>query len=70
MDGSLLTHRTLKWTVGSFAVLLAAVALLAGAAALADSNHFRALFIRFVAGHIGRPIRIVERGANPIQGLI
>jgi uncharacterized protein involved in outer membrane biogenesis len=58
MDGSLLTHRALKWTVGSLAVLLAAVALLAGAAALADSNHFRALFIRFVAGHIGRPIRI------------
>jgi AsmA family protein len=59
MDGSLLTRRALKWTVGTLAVLLAVIVLLAAAAAaLADSNQFRAPFIRFIAARIGRPIRV------------
>jgi len=58
MDGSLQTRRALKWTVGTLALVLAVVALLAAAAALAQSNHFRALLIRFVAARIGRPLHI------------
>src|ERR1700688_4444717 len=58
MDDSSVNRTALKWTIRAVAVLLAAMAVLVAAAALVDTNHFRAPLARFIAARTGRDIRI------------
>jgi len=54
-------RQALKWAAGLMALLMMLIALLAGAAALVDANHFRGPLIRLIAAGAGRPIQVQGR---------
>ena len=54
----MIKRKVLKWSLGTLAVLIVAVAALIATAALMDANHLRGFLVRTIQARTGRQIRI------------
>jgi len=58
VDSTSVKHRTLKWAIGTLAVLFAAIAIVIVVITLIDANYLRGPLTRYIAARTGRYIRI------------